>query len=151
MLLCQLDRDLDTLKWLSSEVSLEQQALHSALSKLSSRLNMQLPSSSSSSSAAGLQAASLSPTAEVSELEGLVVQLCGAGESFRQNISDAADAVVSVRNLLQQLAAAHNSHASGVAQLQQLVGEKQQQLQENQQGAEELTQQVGCSSSLVIQ
>jgi DNA repair ATPase RecN len=134
-------RELDTLSWLSNQLESEQQALSSSCSKISSRLKMQLPAIHSSSSSSS-SAAQVDATGTASDLEGLVMQLCNVGDSLRQNITDAADAVMAARNDLQQLAAAHNPHASGVVQLQQLVGEKQQQLQENQQGVQELTQQV---------
>jgi chromosome segregation ATPase len=148
-------RELDTLRWLANELSSEQQALTSTLAKLSSRLDTQLPSSSSSSSSstAGLElfnmqsmqmqnTAGPQDQATTADLEGLVTQLCKTGSSLRQGITDAADALSTARSSLQQLAAAHDPHASGVGQLQQLAAEKQQQLQENQAGLEDLTKQV---------
>jgi hypothetical protein len=144
-------RELDTLGWLANEVASEQQLLHSTLAKLSRRLNTQLAStstgssssSSSSSTADGQPLPTSIATVGPDTLEQLVTQLCNAGSGLRQNITDAADALSTARSSLQQLAAAHNPHTSGVLQLQQLVGEKQQQLQENQAGVHELTQQVG--------
>jgi hypothetical protein len=141
-------RDLDTLGWLANELASEQQVLHSTIAKLSSRLNTQLAStttgSSSSGSTADMQSSTSIATATPDTLARLVTELCNAGSGLRQGITDAADALSAARSSLQQLAAAHNPHASGVGQLRQLVGEKQQQLQENQAGLEELTQQVRC-------
>jgi hypothetical protein len=140
-------RELDTLGWLANEVASEQQLLHSTLATLSSRLDTQLVNTSTGGSSSGIlkmQGSTSTVTATPDAVERLVTQLCHAGSGLRQSITDAADALSTARSSLQQLAAAHNPHTSGVSQLQQLVGEKQQQLQENQAGAQELTQQVGC-------